>query len=359
MNKTLKKILLTIPYIKRVHGNIQKLNSRIVAQQTELEQLRSHFIAKEYVENQDYKTGEANVSVGSKTPQVKLIKNLADYDEFIKKLKDNKVVDYSRYVRSYELDFYSFIKDYDYPLPQCDPFTDEYREWEINFINFLMRRDYTHDCEGFTPDFNFSEWIPTTNYNPGRRIMNMRVYAEFLNIIKPQPGEYALTMGDGYGDISEILGRSECKVTYLDISSESLRVAKHRLEQQNIHATYIQGSFFDIGNYNGLYDLVVFDASFHHCDNPLRLLAVLNKKVSNTGKICFLTEPIHPFFDRPWGMVRYDGECLAAIGNSGWMELGFRSDFFQDALHKTGFVIDGTYLMADGNNMFVATKIAN
>ena len=62
----------------------------------------------------------------------------------------------------------------------------------------------------------------------------------------------------------------------------------------------------------------------------------MHKILKPKGKIYFAAEPITNIFPLPW-TLRMDGESLFVIRKHGWMELGFRSDFFSDLLIKTGW----------------------
>jgi hypothetical protein len=54
------------------------------------------------------------------------------------------------------------------------------------------------------------------------------------------------------------------------------------------------------------------------------------------GRVFFAGEPITADFPMPWGL-RLDGNSLWAIRKNGWLELGFREDYFRQALEQTGW----------------------
>ena len=67
------------------------------------------------------------------------------------------------------------------------------------------------------------------------------------------------------------------------------------------------------------------------------LLRALRQAVMPEGRIFFGGEPITADFPMPWGL-RLDGNSLWAIRKNGWLELGFREDYFARALAETGVV---------------------
>ena len=79
----------------------------------------------------------------------------------------------------------------------------------------------------------------------------------------------------------------------------------------------------------------------------------MHKILKPKGEIYFAAEPITNIFPLPW-TLRLDGESLFVIRKHGWMELGFRADFFSELLNKTGW--DGE-CMEEG--FWKATKLIN
>lgn len=198
--------------------------------------------------------------------------------------------------------------------------------------------------------------IPTHSWQIEQRCSHMRIYADFLEKARPMAEMRVAEMGCGLGNLTEQLGRCGCKVTALDASEESLAITEHRLAAQNITASYICGSFFDIEKADGLFDLVVFEASFHHCGNPLELLKILYQKMTPDGRIYFLNEPIHSFFTRPWGVTRLDGMTIATIRAMGWLELGYTPECFNDLINRAGFVISSQTPMSNGVLLYECEK---
>ena len=83
----------------------------------------------------------------------------------------------------------------------------------------------------------------------------------------------------------------------------------------------------------------------------------LYEKLSLNGRIFFLLEPIMPYFDRPWGFVRYDGETWYQIRKNGWLEIGFREDFFEQLLLRTGFKIRKIHILYKNSTVYEVVKI--
>src|SRR5208282_2947790 len=84
------------------------------------------------------------------------------------------------------------------------------------------------------------------------------------------------------------------------------------------------------------FDAAIFFECFHHCSDHLGLLRGLSRAMGDDGKLFFAAEPISADFAMPWGL-RLDGGSLWAIRKNGWLELGFREDYFLAALRATGW----------------------
>jgi 2-polyprenyl-3-methyl-5-hydroxy-6-metoxy-1,4-benzoquinol methylase len=309
----------------------------------------------------------ASSFAGQKNEESKiLIHNFQEYDEFLHIYihGDYEEKNDKEFLGKYALDFESFVDAFGTRPPDCDPFSTEYMDWEMAFFTFLSGRNYSFVSEGITYDEvkNHMSLPPTTNWNiEGNndiafRTSRMRDLAEFLDICCPLPNMHVLEMGCGWGYLLEQFGRCGCRITGIDASEGFVAYTKHLLSNQNIDNEIILGSFYDVENIDGEFDLVLFDASFHHCGEPLRLLKILSNKVSKDGRIFFFNDVINEFYDRPWGIVRYDGASLLQIRARGWLELGHRLDFFKELLTRTGFYLSNTYKMSSGSTLYEARR---
>jgi SAM-dependent methyltransferase len=72
-----------------------------------------------------------------------------------------------------------------------------------------------------------------------------------------------------------------------------------------------------------------FYNSFHHCLDFDVALALLKQRLNPVAIVIFGN--VSRDFPEPWGL-RLDGPSLFDIRTKGWLELGFREDFFLDLL---------------------------
>lgn len=287
------------------------------------------------------------------------LKAFNELDDFVNKyeLLDTGKLTPMEFLHSYYISIEDFISLFGQHPPDCDPFSEEYRAWEISFFDFLAGKTYSYKNEGY--HFNLTEWLrrpPTTRWDMNTRINHYKSYADFLNVVRPSSEMKILEMGCGFGELLEVLGRCGCEVFGIEASSFNKEYSDAVLKAQKINANIIQGSFFDISLFNVEFDIVIFEASFHHCTEPLRLMSILHETTTPDCRVFFYNEPISSNFDRAWGVVRYDGESMYQIRKNGWIEFGYRIDFFSELLSRTGFMLKKAFPMHNGTDLYEVVK---
>jgi SAM-dependent methyltransferase len=148
-----------------------------------------------------------------------------------------------------------------------------------------------------------------------------------------------IEFGSGWGNLAIPLARAGFEVTAVDIDAGfTARLRRLASESRTVVKTF-DGSFIEASrSVSGRFAAVIFQSSFHHCIDFDELLGNITRRVlAEDGNIYFFSEPIFQEFSFPWG-IRYDGEALWAVMFNGWLELGFREDFFIDLLFKHGLV---------------------
>ena len=284
------------------------------------------------------------------------IKTFEQYDDFIKSAIQANLD--PQMLSTYKLDFEEFVKLYGTSPPCCDPFSDEYRDWELSFFQFLSGQEYCVEKEGQHFNVELEKLKPPTlGQSIDKRAESNHNYMEMLKRTRLKRGLRVLEMGFGHGNLLELLGRTGFQVSGIDASKEFVEYSKWRLESQNINANLICGSFYDVGNFDDLFDVVIFESSFHHCGDPVRLFNKLNTKLASKGRVIFLRDGIYFNADRPWGVICHDGASIFQIRHRGWMELGYRRDFFEELLKRTGFKLCGVYPMSNGIALYEAVKV--
>ena len=248
--------------------------------------------------------------------------------------------------------FSSFRMDISRNVP-ADPFGQAYLDAQMEFYRHLAGKTYVPENEVSFLDAELGARIPFPFCNGNAELAGEHMIClGFLlrNIRVPQGGRI-IEFGAGWGNTSIALAQLGYRVTVVDIEKRfcdliSLRAAKLGLDIEVIH-----GDFFSAETITEPYDAALFYECFHHCSDHVRLLKALKSAVKPEGRIYFGAEPVVDDFPIPWG-VRTDGESLWAIRSNGWLELGFRTDYFVEVLRRSGWSAK-KYTIADRGWMSV------
>jgi SAM-dependent methyltransferase len=153
------------------------------------------------------------------------------------------------------------------------------------------------------------------------------------------------------------------RVTVLDIEQKFLDLVKERARRGNLDVETVHGDFSAIAGLDRQFDAVLFFESFHHCSNHQALIAALDRVIAPEGRVIFAGEPITDGFPIPWGL-RLDGEALWVLRRRGWLELGFREDYFVNLLAGHGWHVtkhvcsELTGAQAGWGTVFVGRRLA-
>jgi 2-polyprenyl-3-methyl-5-hydroxy-6-metoxy-1,4-benzoquinol methylase len=149
------------------------------------------------------------------------------------------------------------------------------------------------------------------------------------------PGMSVLEFGPGWGKTTLELAEFGAAVTAVDINEDFLRLIDERARRRGLTVHTVHSDMLDYRP-QAPFDRVLFYESFHHCSDPLRLVAELDGLVAPGGAIVFAGEPIVEDFPVPWG-VRLDGLSVWSMRRFGWLELGFELGWFRALLDSAGW----------------------
>lgn len=225
-------------------------------------------------------------------------------------------------------------------LPK-DPFSSEYRSIYLELYKKISMRN-VYSVENERSEFNVDQLSmrPFPYFTRSLKLASSHftLMGTLFASMEIEQGARILECGFGCGTTSLNLAMLGHHVTALDIEERYCDVLARRAELHQVdNIEIIHADFLWIESTEQKFDAVVFFESFHHCWEFERLLRALHGVLLPGGKIYFGAEPIDGRFATPWG-IRLDGESLFVARRFGWMELGFRSDFFEELLSRTGWV---------------------
>lgn len=173
---------------------------------------------------------------------------------------------------------------------------------------------------------------------------------------KPGTRHTLLEYGCGSGFTTMFLAASGFRVTAVDINADALAVVDMMSDSRKLGIRTHCGEFGDVPVEGERYDVIFFYEAFHHCLDFVPVLRRLREHLADDGIMMFAGEAIYTTFQKPWGL-RVDGASLWEIRTRGWLELGFREDFFIGVLAQTGWSCD-KLRFAGSPDIYVARKAA-
>ena len=259
----------------------------------------------------------------------------AELDSFIQEV-DNA------YLKSSDA-AYNLFKNTEIEYPQFksnNPLSDEFRNNIFDLYKQISgKSNYEVTTEESYVDIDKAVYDPYPYQTKSleRLALYHHLLAKLMSMINLPAGASILDMGCGWGTTSLELSQIGFKVTSLDINNYFCQLVAKRAKLLKIkNIDIVNDDFLWIEKTNKKFDAIIFFECFHHCWQFQRLLKNMHKVLKPKGKIYFAAEPITNIFPLPW-TLRMDGESLFVIRKHGWMELGFRSDFFSELLNKTGW----------------------
>jgi 2-polyprenyl-3-methyl-5-hydroxy-6-metoxy-1,4-benzoquinol methylase len=221
----------------------------------------------------------------------------------------------------------------------ADPFSAEYREFQMELYKHLSSRSYDPKNEVTKFDVGAAECTPFPFSSRSCKTAGFFTMGVgfLLHTLDLRPGARVVEFGAGWGNTTLAMAMTGLEVTAVDIESDFCDLLSRRAKRQGVNIDVINADFMWAETVREPFDAAVFFESFHHCSDHLRLLNALRTAVKSDGRVYFAAEPIVTDFPLPWGL-RMDGESLWAIRSNGWMELGYNETYFREALARNGWV---------------------
>jgi 2-polyprenyl-3-methyl-5-hydroxy-6-metoxy-1,4-benzoquinol methylase len=222
-----------------------------------------------------------------------------------------------------------------------DPFSEQYAARYLELYKKISSR-VAYSPQNERSEFNVDELtfrpFPYFTHSLKLASLHYTLIGKLFEIMDLKENSDILECGFGWGNTTLALAMLGHNITAVDIEERYCELVRRRAEMLHVDSiTLINSDFLWVETTDKQFDAIFFFESFHHCWEFQRLLRALHRVLRPGGKVYFGAEPINKDFTVPWG-VRLDGESLFVARKSGWMELGFRSDFFAELLSRTGWV---------------------
>lgn len=277
----------------------------------------------------------ANLEALSSKQKTRIVRSLKELDIILKELDAAAAVSDDTLRRA----FTTFSMEYPLGLPS-DPYSSEYREYQLDFYEFLAGKSYSPNNEVSLFDVNQAAIRPFPFSTGSTQVVGDQLIAigHLIRTLDLPQGNKILEFGPGWGNTTVWLASMGYRMTGVDIEQRFVDLIAERARRNGLDVEVLVGDFQLVHQIERQWDAVLFFECFHHCADHQALIVGLDRVVAPGGKIIFAAEPISDSFPIPWGF-RLDGESLWAIRKNGWCELGFQESYFRDLMDRNGWRI--------------------
>jgi SAM-dependent methyltransferase len=179
--------------------------------------------------------------------------------------------------------------------------------------------------------------FPYSSGDPATVAHYLGAVAATIGALNAPTGSRIIEYGSGWGHMALALSSTGYDVTAVDLNPDSVDLLRRRAAALGVPLRVIQSGFLEFDP-DAPVDAIVFFEAFHHCAKPFQLLDRCAAQLRPGGRLLFVAEAVYDDFYTPWG-VRLDGAATFMTAQNGWLELGFRRDFFTAELECRGFSV--------------------
>ncbi len=167
--------------------------------------------------------------------------------------------------------------------------------------------------------------------------MNTSYFKELIKHLEGAPGPLEiLDIGVGTGRSCVFLAKQGHRVTALEPSLDQCLILDAVANRFGLTIPIVHGPAEAADQIEGKFDLVVFNSSIHHCDDPVRALSHCRALLKPGGTLLLLNEPIlKPFRSKKWYQHKLETDPQA-MGHYGGNEHVYYAWEYQAMLKQAG-----------------------
>jgi ubiquinone/menaquinone biosynthesis C-methylase UbiE len=162
-------------------------------------------------------------------------------------------------------------------------------------------------------------------------------FAEAMQSINNGPPLRILDVGAGRGETSLYLVNHGHHVFPVEPSYEFCEVIEYVGERFGKYLTIYNCSAEDLNIPEAQFDLVVFNASLHHCDDPTQALRNVYRFLRLGGKLLLINEPMLPFFKTEERFLKSLAMSPDESGDYGGNEHNYHYSEYRSMMKAAGY----------------------
>ena len=290
---------------------------------------------------------------------LRVVRTVAELDREVDRLREIEQRSMSEWLRARS----SFTFEEDVAALPPDPFSAEYRDAQLALYGLLSGRERYDAPTAEAYKMPIADYVDPTPYPfssrdgglIGSHLVAVGHIMQTMWQRRPEPGLSILEYGCGTGLTTIMLAASGYRMTAVDINADMLEIVATVARDRRLCVRTHRGEFGAVPVEGERFDVILFYEAFHHCLDGQALLHRLHALLAPGGLLVLAGEPVFADFPKPWGL-RLDGPALYDIRRSGWLELGFREDFFHALMARTGWRCD-KLARPPAPDLFVATPL--
>lgn len=170
--------------------------------------------------------------------------------------------------------------------------------------------------------------------------MSAAIGKEFVRAVQPLLNGAPLRIldvGAGRGETSLYLADHGHQVFPVEPSYEFCEVIEHLSRRFSKNMTIYNSTAEHLATPGDVFDVVIFNVSLHHCDDPSAALKNVSRYLRPGGKLLLISEPMLPFF-KTHASVQQDQVTRGhELGDYGGNEHSYRYSEYVGMLEQAGF----------------------
>lgn len=162
-------------------------------------------------------------------------------------------------------------------------------------------------------------------------------FARAMQVINDGPPIRILDVGAGRGETSLYLADHGHQVFPVEPSYEFCQVIEYVSQKFGKELTIYNSSIEHLDLAGEQFDVVIFNVSLHHCDDPAMALKNVYRLLGSTGKLFLISEPMLPFFKTHSSVMEDMHSAPEEFGHYGGNEHSYHCAEYVSMMKQAGF----------------------
>jgi len=162
-------------------------------------------------------------------------------------------------------------------------------------------------------------------------------FVQILQAFNSGPSLRILDVGAGRGETSLYLANHGHHVFPVEPSYDFCQIIEHMARRFDKYLTIYNTTAEHLDIPGEQFDLVIFNASLHHCDAPAKALRNMYDLLRPEGQLLVINEPMLPFFRTQDGYLKHLASAPEESGDYGGNEHNYHCTEYLSMMKKAGF----------------------